>query len=337
MKLVHLIHLCLAYDMKASDIEAIRVGFQEWVVEYEKIFYQCDPERISTCPVTLHSLLHVADGIEAAGPVWTYWSFVMERFCGFLKRDGVRSRRKPYASLDNRVRHVAQLHNTKIRYNLVDLLSLTGPTREGGEVFPEHPQRVFMQPRRMLKLDENVRAKLTMALITRFSPLKGPKIPSFVAKKYVPTGDVLQWGWVKISEGGDKMCCHAMIKPESLGRDCTYIRYEATVDRNARAKNKQPNMVLKTFFGELQRVIRIDIPATPQLNLAEPQALFFAIIKQCNATQSKDGFWEYTALGGLEAIDIELVQCVVGRLFDRGKWVIIDRSGERAHVDIGDV
>ena len=36
LKLVHLIHLCLAYDMKASDIDAIRVGFQEWVVEYEK-------------------------------------------------------------------------------------------------------------------------------------------------------------------------------------------------------------------------------------------------------------------------------------------------------------
>ena len=36
MKLVHLIHLCLAYDMKASDIDTIRVGFQEWVVEYEK-------------------------------------------------------------------------------------------------------------------------------------------------------------------------------------------------------------------------------------------------------------------------------------------------------------
>ena len=36
MKLVHLIHLCLSYDMKASDINAIRIGFQEWVVEYEK-------------------------------------------------------------------------------------------------------------------------------------------------------------------------------------------------------------------------------------------------------------------------------------------------------------
>jgi len=35
-KLVRLIHLCLAYDMKTSDINMIRVGFQEWVVEYEK-------------------------------------------------------------------------------------------------------------------------------------------------------------------------------------------------------------------------------------------------------------------------------------------------------------
>ena len=87
--------------------------------------------------VTVHSLLHVADGIEAAGPVWTYWSFVMERYCGFLKRDGVRNRRKPYASLDNRVRQVAQLHTTKIRYNLVNLLSLSGPTRGDGEVFSE--------------------------------------------------------------------------------------------------------------------------------------------------------------------------------------------------------
>ena len=102
-----------------------------------RIFYQHNAERISTCPVTIHSLLHIADGIEAAGPVSMYWSFVMERYCGFLKRDGVRSRRKPYASLNNRVLHVAQLNTTKIRYGLVDCLSLTGPANEDGEVFPE--------------------------------------------------------------------------------------------------------------------------------------------------------------------------------------------------------
>ena len=36
MKLVHLLHLCLAYDMKRNDIDKIRVGFQEWVIKYEK-------------------------------------------------------------------------------------------------------------------------------------------------------------------------------------------------------------------------------------------------------------------------------------------------------------
>lgn len=95
-------------------------------------------------------------------------------------------------------------------------------------------------------------------------------------------------------------------------------------------------MVLETFFGELQRIVKIDVPATSMsyLNLKEPVTLFYAIVKQCNANQSKEGLWEYAELGGLEAVDIGRVQCVVGRIFDRGKWVIIDRSGERAHVDI---
>ena len=35
-ELIHLVRLCLAYEMKAGDIEAIRDGFQEWIVEYEK-------------------------------------------------------------------------------------------------------------------------------------------------------------------------------------------------------------------------------------------------------------------------------------------------------------
>ena len=119
----------------------------------------------------------------------------------------------------------------------------------------------------------------------------------------------------------------------SLPDPTVCLQYEATVDRNANARNKTPDMVLKTYFGELQRIVKIDVPATPQLNLKGPQTLFFAIIKQCKAIQ-KEGFWEYTTLGGLEAVDIGLVQCVVGRIFDRGKWVIIDRSGDCAHADI---
>jgi hypothetical protein len=81
-----------------------------------------------------------------------------------------------------------------------------------------------MRPQQALVLDGDVRTSLVRALITRYSRLKGPTIPVSVAKKYVPTEAVLQWGRVQVAECGDRMACRKMIKPGSLGRDCTYVR-----------------------------------------------------------------------------------------------------------------
>jgi hypothetical protein len=81
--------------------------------------------------------LHVADGIEAAGPVWVYWAFVMERYCGFLKRSGVQNRKNPYKSLDRRVLDVSRLHVLKLKYGLMDVLPPKPPHQEVGEIFPE--------------------------------------------------------------------------------------------------------------------------------------------------------------------------------------------------------
>ena len=64
-----------------------------------------------------------------------------------------------------------------------------------------------MRPQRMLTLEEDICMVLAKALITRYSPFKGPKIAMFTARKYVPVGAVLQWGRVQISEGGDWMVC----------------------------------------------------------------------------------------------------------------------------------
>jgi len=87
--------------------------------------------------VTIHSLLHIADGIEAAGPVSGYWAFVMERYCGFLKRSGIRSRKNPYKSLDRRVLDVERLHVVKLKYGLMDVLPPKRHKQQDGEVFPE--------------------------------------------------------------------------------------------------------------------------------------------------------------------------------------------------------
>jgi hypothetical protein len=86
-------------------------------------YYQKRPERVSTCPVTVHALLHIAGGIEAMGPVWAYWAFPMERFCGKLLRC-IKSRRRPFANIDSYITAVAQLDQIKNCYNAHDQLAL---------------------------------------------------------------------------------------------------------------------------------------------------------------------------------------------------------------------
>lgn len=88
----------------------------------KRLYYQLSPQRLSACPVTVHALLHIADGIEASGPVWAYWAFPMERFCGILQ-PWIKSRRFPFANLDNHVVAMAQISHIKIRYNLHEKLS----------------------------------------------------------------------------------------------------------------------------------------------------------------------------------------------------------------------
>ena len=50
-----------------------------------RLYYQLSPKHLFACPVTVNALLHLADGIEACGPVCAYWAFLMEHFCRILQ------------------------------------------------------------------------------------------------------------------------------------------------------------------------------------------------------------------------------------------------------------
>ncbi|KZP05559.1 hypothetical protein FIBSPDRAFT_765690, partial [Athelia psychrophila] len=71
-------------------------------------------------------LLHITLSIRAAGPVWCYWAFAMERYCGMLQ-PAIHSRCFPYASLDHHITKVAQITQIKIIYNAHTELSLKPP------------------------------------------------------------------------------------------------------------------------------------------------------------------------------------------------------------------
>jgi hypothetical protein len=106
--------------------------------DHYRLYYQHRPERLATCSSTIHALLHIADSIEAAGPVWASWAFPMERFCGGL-RPAVKSRRFPYSSIDRYLVSSARLTQCQNIYNLVHELSLRSPERDelGGRSLSE--------------------------------------------------------------------------------------------------------------------------------------------------------------------------------------------------------
>lgn len=94
------------------------------------MYYQHEPSRLSACPLTIHALLHIADGIVTAGPVWAYWAFPMERFCGLLQ-PAIRSRRYPYASLNRYLLDKARLEHIKLTYDLSAVLAMKPDNMHG--------------------------------------------------------------------------------------------------------------------------------------------------------------------------------------------------------------
>ena len=95
-----------------------------------RIYYQYNLSRLPVCTLPIHALLHLADDIRRAGPVWCYWAFSMERFCGMLANSG-KSRRFPYVSLSNRICDIAQLNQIKILYGLEKELNLDDESGTG--------------------------------------------------------------------------------------------------------------------------------------------------------------------------------------------------------------
>lgn len=84
------------------------------------MYYQYEDDSISACPLTIHTLLHIADGIKLMGPVWVYWAFAMERSCGKLARMIILAQ--------------AQLQHIVSHHNIHDQLALWPPSDPGGTI-----------------------------------------------------------------------------------------------------------------------------------------------------------------------------------------------------------
>ena len=87
-------------------------------------------------------------------------------------------------------------------------------------------------------------------------------------------------------------------------------------------------MVKKMFFAELHHLVCLEIPASKDLHSCEHKEIFLALVKTCKAEQDHHGHWRYLNLGGFKFIDLSMIICTVGRIFNQGAWYIVNRNSE---------
>jgi hypothetical protein len=111
------------------------------------------------------------------------------------------------------------------------------------------------------------------------------------------------------------------------------IQYQLAVDKFAHRPRQAPQFELQNFFGQVLRFIVVKIPLSLD-NGIEAQSLVYAVIDEIKVQGSGTNFYGrfYQATGPIVFIDLNQVQCVIGRILDRGKWAIVDRSTSVAQI-----
>ncbi|KAI0309125.1 hypothetical protein OF83DRAFT_1072534 [Amylostereum chailletii] len=331
--LVHLLQLCMQFTITEDEIETIRLGFIDWVTKFEELYYQHDPARVSACPLTIHALLHLAAMIKSCGPVWAYWAFAMERYCGLI-RPAIKSRKRPDASLDRFVVECAQLYQVSLLYGLEDEILPLHSRRP--DVVPKYalwtekyPVCTFLPPISSTRPPFPLVQKIEKHLATRFN-----MSDRFTAiKKLVDQAEIRQFSKIHLDDrDGDTIWAASMYPSGSSHdrRDASYVRVQALEDKNAHRPRVEPEFEMVTSYGRLQHIFVLNLPASNVVGLAQPEIVILAGITSCKVIRKHpklDIHYYKDESMTEELYDASCVQCVVGRVFDNGLWAIIDRSG----------
>ncbi|KZO90937.1 hypothetical protein CALVIDRAFT_489785 [Calocera viscosa TUFC12733] len=299
-----LVNKCLAFTYPQGFFLHLRNEMAGWVSHYERLYYRGQPARVGLCPSTIHALLHIAQCVEQAGPVWVYWAFPMERYCGLLQRS-VTGHNNPYPSIDRRAVEIAQLDQLKLLLNMPQLGRRHRLTNETGAQFESYPNQRLLPPQSIVKLAGPLRTKVIQHLTIYHG------LSQVDAQDRLP-GHIQQWGKVQLRDGSGSI--HALQGLRTADRrDMTFVRYHAPS-----ATESAPLVA----YGQLQHVFEL-----APFGAAQPVLL--AIIRRCIPLQTglRLASLVYEQLGAMEVIDLGSVDCVVGRIPDkRGHWTIIERS-----------
>ncbi|CCO34236.1 hypothetical protein BN14_08330 [Rhizoctonia solani AG-1 IB] len=348
INLVRLINMCIDFEITLDDVDIIRKGFAQWVKDYEKYYYMDNPARLSVCTLPLHALLHIADDIEAMGPVWAYWAFPMERFCGALTRAS-KSRRFPYSSINRRVLQLAQLSQIKLVYGLTKELELD-EHRENirrGIQYNHYTDLVFVNPSRTLTLQRSLQTKISKHL----GPVIG--VPVADVSAALVNQPLTVWGRMQrldkslaeIVVGGDVIRGAMVVPGNDTMRDASHIRFHSKLSRwrwDRPHTVEFPDETLSYGRAEMFVVVEADLVAS--LNVPDPRTYVIAVISAFPFLRHHNDadLIEYRLLSGnyagAEVVDATKIDCLIGRVTTehRGSFVL-ERTSVVGRMDMLDV
>lgn len=93
----------LLYQRSISRQQLVLVNslLQEYVIDFEKLYYQRRADRIHFCRPCIHLLIHLASEAIRIGPLPSYAQWTLERTIGNLGEE-IKQPSKPYANLSHR-------------------------------------------------------------------------------------------------------------------------------------------------------------------------------------------------------------------------------------------
>lgn len=282
----------------------------------------------------IHTWLHAVDHLECSGPGPCFWCWVCERMCGHYAR-AITSRKHPYASLNRRALEEQTLAVIINKYDLQDALPVYTRMSAGKNLptftDPEYPEVTLLHPRRILSFKKDKLGSLQTRIAARWATMLGLRTRN--VKKYLPY-TFEQWSRIQMADGGDYIVSSLGAPSEDdTRRDCSFIQYELHVDSLAHRRRAKPKFVKRTFFGKVERIIVINIPARPEIGQQKEDTMILLDVHVCRTTEDCYGFHEYTNLGYHEIVDASCLRASVGRIRDRGKWVIVKREGNIETMD----
>lgn len=227
--------------------------------------------------------------------------------------------------------NIVHIHNLKERLPRYSRMSDSTPPPSFRHT-DRYPDLKLLHPRRVLSFQDHGLLSLQRRIAVHIATQLNATV---AAVKALLPPTVVSWSRVRISES-DTVYAHESYKDsEAERRDSTFMEYEQLVDRHRNRRRAAPHFESRTFFGQLQRILVVDLPASDTIHLRNPRTYILLDVHMCNTNVDRYGYSEYRPgqMGVQEVVDGTSLRALVGRMKDRGKYAIVQRKGDHQHAE----